>query len=171
MFLLNMPHQYQNNLYHSNLRYFFGDGVGQNNSGAAVGLYNTTASPGHDYIQYYDGETPIESTATIAANVWYHYTLTFDFSTPGAPTYDLNVQSIGLSSGDTGYVDLSVTDLAFRNTALTDITGVLIVSGDSHASQTNYYYTDNLSFNSVPEPGMLSLMGLGGLMVILRRRR
>ena len=146
--------------------YYLGFSTTNTNAGAVVGLYQ-------DKIRYYNGSTATDTAESTAANVWYHFTITFDFDSP-TRNYDLTVQSVGLTSGDAGYINLSLTDVPFRNQAVSDVTAIMILSDDSDdgGSQTAVFYTDNLSFNApVPEPGMLSLVGIGGLIMLARRSR
>jgi len=118
-------------------------------------------------VNYRDGGTSLVSAAnSIAADVWYHFTATLDFTNS---QYDLAVESVGLVSGDAGFLDFSATGLGFRNAAETDATAVVVLS--TTRDPEDYFVVDDISFNAVPEPGAMTLLGLGGLAILSSRKR
>jgi hypothetical protein len=62
-----------------------------------------------------------------------------------------------------------------RSTITPNVTGaggeVLTLSFGQTAGDKTYVAMDNLSFDQVPEPASLALLGMGGLMIACRRRK
>ena len=85
----------------------------------------------------------------------------------------MTIQSVGLNSGDAGYANFSINDVPFRNPAVNDVNSIMVLTDDTSDGGASpliaVFYADNLSFNIVSKPGRLSLMRLGGLLLLSLR--
>ena len=148
--------------------------------------YAATAPSALNYFSGWDGGDALYmQDASINGDPWF-YQITFT-SDPGygaqINSFDLNdwgtnvhtidwtifEDSVGgtvLDSGATGSFggDLTITTagLSYIGTSVLEIV---------HTGERNYLALDNLNFDQVPEPMTLSLLGLGGMTLIRRRRR
>ena len=120
------------------------------NSSTAVGFQNSSSAWGPfvqfmsgGKIQYYASSAYHDSGLTYTADVWKK--LEIDW-TIGSSTFDLT------------YDGTTVTGLATRGTAASMDRIRLSGNGLSH-------------FDAVPEPATMSLLGIGGLLALVRRRR
>jgi hypothetical protein len=107
------------------------------------------------------------------------YTLTFNASSRvGSANYIGNLMAGGTVIGSTATTVVNNTDMSHFSTPL------VVVVGAGHANlgqdiQIRFSATDiqphfdnvNLDFVAVPEPSTTALLGLGGLALILRRRK
>lgn len=146
----------------ANVLFYFGTSTTDTNAAAVFGMQG-------DEIRYYNGGTAISTTdANLVAGVWYHYTAVFNFDSP-TRTYDLTVQSVGLNPGEPGYVNRTLSDLAFRNQAVNDIHSVMVLSEMHHVAPNFHgHYIDNLSFNAVSKPGSHALINFSGSHAAIR---
>jgi hypothetical protein len=79
-----------------------------------------------------------------------------------------NSGTASASTSSTGTTFISLADAAFAGVDLTSI-DTITFSG-SNATRASDVAIDNIGFSVVPEPTSFALLGLGGLMVMRRRR-
>lgn len=110
---------------------------------------------------------------------WYRMTLTVDPLNQTEDSFDMRLQSL---DADGVYLDQTVTGLGFQNDQA-DMESFIFHFNAGASLATGQFAVDNVRFTSdaddlvfdtltpVPEPGSLALLGLGGLLMIQRRRR
>lgn len=105
-----------------------------------------------------------------ASNEGYYYTFTLDVN-PAQRTYDLVVTQTKESTETETPIELHrVTGLPFREGTHTSLTSFEfgLSNATAASSGNNRIFVDNIRIVPIPEPGALSLMAIGGLM--LRRQ-
>lgn len=112
-----------------------------------------------------DGSTQILSTTTLQAGIWYRYNLTLDII---SDTYSLQVLQQGAGSGDDAIEILNISGLSFR-TNVDNINRLEFRSNFGTSQSGMDYLLDNVAI--VPEPASLLLIGIGVLVLVIRRKR
>ncbi|MFK7911370.1 MAG: PEP-CTERM sorting domain-containing protein [Akkermansiaceae bacterium] len=88
---------------------------------------------------------------------------------------NLNTLTITIQNGFVTYASESGTaggTLSFaQNSGATDIAQLEFTSWNNNQGGNSGYWLDDVSVNTIPEPSSTALLGLGGLALILRRRR
>jgi hypothetical protein len=112
-------------------------------------------------ILYLDRDDGLQPVGTVAFDVWHHFQIHLDYDTD---TYDVTVNNVEVVSNepfeDDGIDDFTDAPLA-----------ALAAFGDAAslaASGTGYF--DNYLIQIVPEPGSLTVLGAGGLLLARRSR-
>lgn len=114
---------------------------------------------------------------TLVDSAWYQYVL-YITKTTTVGSFDLMIE-LNLLNAD-GSIDSQVTSHSatvanadFYSEVGTDgaLAGMTFVAQGSGATVTNNYDNFSISVDTVPEPSSTALLGLGGLALILRRRK
>ncbi|BDS07098.1 hypothetical protein NT6N_21380 [Oceaniferula spumae] len=118
-----------------------------------------------------DGGTQNFDHNLLGGNNHYHMVLSIDptaFGGAGSATatYALYTAESTLGVATTAFsgVQLNLDDAGL---ALSDVNGMVLRQHNAGAAA----FTDNIQFNQVPEPSSAVLVGLGGLALMLRRRK
>ena len=145
-----------------------------------VGLYLDTPglAGGQDALIYRDSTPSNHVIAGLKEDIWYHLDAAVD---PSAQTYDLTITDPQAASGvydpvQTQWVNQLVTaDIPFIGAGQSDGFSSLRV-GDRNADTATYdhgeAYWDNIAVQGtqIPEPAALSMLALGGIASLRRRR-
>ncbi len=99
------------------------------------------------------------------------YTLSYDWGNRASDPYDMTVSigEVSTSHTGTGYVAATNNTLAFTASAPTETLSITFnhTNGDTGTG----FNTTNFTITPVPEPSSAALLGLGGLALILHRRK
>lgn len=146
-----------------------------------VGLYLDTPSlaGGQDALIYRDSAPSNHVLAGLKEDVWYHLDVAVD---PSAETYDLTITDPQATSGVYDHVhaqwvnQLVTTDIPLIGAGQSDQFSSLRV-GDRNADAATYdhgeAHWDNIAVQGtqIPEPAVLSLLAVGGLLMMWRYRK
>jgi len=119
-------------------------------------IFGFTEIGGQIHLAYRDGDTYI-SLGEADENTFYHFLVDVD---PTTATYDITVFDL------LGNEIASANDALSRN-GLGAFSVLQLAVGTGNWGGT--LYVDGI--NLIPEPASVALMGLGGMMLLLRRRR
>lgn len=136
------------------------------NAGLYIGDAATNVLTSADWwsFQSDSGNPTIETDDTVSStylgSTWQNYEIVIAASSTGNNTLTLNVTTDGGTLGDV----VSGHTYSFASSDVYDGAGFMLESGDPTAFS-------NVSITAVPEPSSTALLGLGGLALILRRRK
>ncbi len=130
------------------------------------------------------GQNYLFQTVSLASGL---YNFAADIFGTAATGAQVEFELVGVTGGaadgitiDIGtFTDNSTFDGLDQSTRIESVSSVTTVgvAGDyefrfsSPLTNNNHAYVDNVSFDAVPEPSSTALLGLGGLALILRRRK
>jgi hypothetical protein len=92
------------------------------------------------------------------------------YSTVDAPGTFISIEDVNFAPGDFNSAKASITDDTFVPLA-TNVGALQFAFGTQQNSHVGYRELDAFGVASVPEPTTTALLGLGGLALILRRRK
>jgi hypothetical protein len=123
-----------------------------------------------------DGEDKLTQTVNLTAGTEYNFGI--DMWSEANSASDLTVQLVGATDTIavfTNYVDAVVGIERLSKTFTAPTTGSytleLFNANQTSDSNNKHTWVDNVSLTAVPEPSSATLLGLGGLALILRRRK
>ncbi len=137
-----------------------------------------SGASGYNIEGYWDGvggsdkRPSIANLPVLSANTWYRLTATFTKTAVAIePIVGVDLQSLDALGNPTGSVASGTLDT--NSLVAGDRPNAKYFSGTVYPSYKNYNhgFADNASFDIVPEPATMSLLGLGALALIRRRRK
>ncbi len=127
-----------------------------------------------NFVDLYAGSAPVTLTQEVSGfTAGQQYTLSYDWGNWLADPYDMTISIGGASDTHTGTGVVTATNNSFTFTAGAATETLSVAFNHTNGGTRSGFNTTNFTVAPVPvpEPSSAALLGLGGLALILRRRK
>ena len=126
--------------------------------------FNTELDNNQMFLGFSDSGPNNANSLTLDGNTWYEFLVT---GTPAAGGWNVKAEHRACSSTEcTGAYDTDIAEQLWSQPSFVPAYTTLSMIGLSGNSAM-----DNIAVQDIPEPSALALLGLGGVMLLVRRRR